>query len=192
MNLILRSRGTELNERLREYATEKLTRVQRFFDRIIKMEVELLAEPNPRVRDDHRVEVTVKTPRDTLRAHGAAGDFFTAIDQAADRLEVQVKRFKGRLMDRGGRNDHRNDMPPVEDLADLEPIAGAEATAEAEAPEIVSVPQQIAKPMTPEEAVLELESRSLGFLLFTDARTMRAGVVYRRSDGTYGLIEHRT
>lgn len=97
VNLILSGRGVKLDDRLRRYATGKLSKVERFFDRIIKMEVELRSERNPRVRDPHRVEVTVKTPRETLRAHGEGLDHFAAIDVAADRLEVQVKRFKARL-----------------------------------------------------------------------------------------------
>lgn len=180
MNLILSGRGVDLNERLREYATSKLTRVERFFDRIIKMEVELSSERNPRVRDGHRVDVTVKTPRDTLRAHGAGGDHFAAIDQAADRLEVQVKKFKARLRDRS----HRT---PTNEVDDTEATGASDQD-----PVIVRVAQPPRKPMGAEEAVLELESRGLEFLLFTDAETLAPAVVYRRTDGGYGVIEHRT
>lgn len=179
MNLILKGRGVELNDRLREYATEKLTRAQKFFERIIKMEVELSQERNPRVKGRHRVEVTVKTPRETLRAHGEGGDYFTAIDQAADRLEKQVKKFKERLSDRNHRAEPSLEEPPT---FEVEETDGG--------PRIVRSRQQLAKPMTPEEAVFELEARGLQFLLFTDADTMGAGVVFRRLDGSFGLIHH--
>ncbi len=180
MNLILSGRGVELDESLREYATEKLTRVQRLFDRIIKMEVHLDHEKNPRVKDPNRVEVTVKTSTQTLRVHGEGLDHFAAIDVATDRLEAQLRKVKGRLEARNGKGSaaRGTTVVPVEDDDD----AG---------PRFIRRQQQLAKPLTAEEASLELESRNLAFLLFTDAETMRASVIYRLDDGGYGLIEHQ-
>ena len=177
MNLILSGRGVDLDDSLRKYATEKLTRVQRLFDRIIKMEVHLDHERNPRVKDPDRVEVTVKTATQTLRVHGEGLDHFAAIDMAADRLEAQLRRVKGRLVDR----HHGNGQHP-------EPLEVAEPD-EAET-EFVRRPMQFAKPLTPDEARLELDTRNLDFLLFTNAETMRATVIHRLDRGGYGLIEH--
>lgn len=185
VNLILRTRGTDLNDRLREYAQDKLGRVDRIFGRIIKMEVELACEPNPRVKDGHRVEVTVKAPGETLRAHGGGADFYAAIDQAADRLERQLRRLKGRLTDNHrGRNN--NNGPPLDT-----PETTVGEDLDGDEPAITRVESPVAKPMAPEEAILELEGRGMQFLLFTDSTTLGACVVYRRADGTYGLIEHR-
>lgn len=177
MNLRLSGRGLELDDRLRQYATDKLSRVERFFDRIIKMDVELRHERTARRTDRHRVEVTVKTPRETLRAHGEGVDHFAAIDVAADRLETQVKRKKSRMRDHA----HRNGQ--------IEPSSDEEAES---GPAIVRVRLPSPKPMTAEEAVVELDERGQSFLLFTDAETMRACVLYRRGDGTFGVIEHET
>ncbi|MEX0873816.1 MAG: ribosome-associated translation inhibitor RaiA [Actinomycetota bacterium] len=178
MNLILSGRGVDLDDRLREYATEKLTRVQKFFDRIIKMEVELRHERNPRVKDPDRVEIVVKTPGETLRVHGEGADHFAAIDVAADRLERRIKRFKNRLIQRA----HRNGK--------LEEAASFAVNEEADGgPELVRLSQQVVKPLTPDEAILELDTRGLEFLMFTNAESMRAAVLYRRDDG-FGLIEH--
>jgi putative sigma-54 modulation protein len=179
MNLILSGRGVDLDDSLRKYATEKLTRVQRLFDRIIKMEVHLDHERNPRVKDPDRVEVTVKTSTQTLRVHGEGIDHFAAIDVASDRLEAQLRRVKGRLVAR----HHENGQHP-------EPVTNDEPD-EAEF-EYVRRPMPLAKPLTPDEARLELDDRRLSFLLFTNAENMRATVIYRRDDGGYGLIEHRS
>ncbi len=177
MNLILSGRGVDLDESLREYATEKLTRVQRLHDRIIKMEVLLDHEKNPRVKDPNRVEVTVKTATQTLRVHGEGLDHFAAIDVATDRLEAQLRKVKGRLEARNHRNGER--------------AVAAAPQEEEDGPRFVRRTQQLAKPLTPEEASMELESRKLAFLLFTDAETMRATVIYKLDDGGYGLIEHQ-
>ncbi|HEX9855878.1 MAG TPA: ribosome-associated translation inhibitor RaiA [Acidimicrobiia bacterium] len=187
MNLILTGRGVDLNDRLRGYATDKLTRVERFFDRIIKMEVELSTERNPRVRNGHRVEVVVKTPKDTLHAHGAGGDHFAAIDQAAHRLETQVKKAKARLRNRGQRTNHEPNG-----RENPGPNSRAAPALDEDGPVIVRLGQPPGKPMAAEEAVLELDSRGLEFWLYTDAETMAPAVVYRRGDGTYGVIEHRS
>lgn len=177
MNLILSGRGVDLDERLREYATEKLARVEKFFDRIIKMEIELRHERNPRVRDPDRVEVVVKTPGETLRVHGEGTDHFAAIDMAADRLERRVKRFKNRLIQRArnGKVENKEVVPSDDD-------------AEPEVP-IVRFPQQVAKPLTPDDAIVELDAGGRDFMLFTNAETMRAALIYRRDDG-FGLIDY--
>jgi ribosome hibernation promoting factor len=179
VNLILSGRGVDLDEPLKRYATEKLTRVERFFDRIIKMEVELRHERNPRVKNPDRVEITVKTPGETLRVHGEGADHFAAIDKAVDRLETQIKRFKERLID-GHRNHHharQEAAPPLD--GDVE-----------DAVEILRYPPRVSKPLTPEEAALELDTRGIAFLLFTNAESMRAAVIFRRDDGGFGLTEH--
>ncbi len=178
MNLILSGRGVDLDDRLREYATEKLSRVEKFFDRIIKMEIELRHERNPRVRDPDRVEVVVKTPGETLRVHGEGIDHFAAIDVAADRLERRVKRFKNRLIQRARNGKVGNEVLATEDDDD----------SESEVP-IMRFSQQVAKPLTPDEAIVELDVRGLDFMLFTNAQTMRASLIYRRDDG-FGIIDH--
>ena len=183
VNLILSGRGVDLDDALRQYATEKLTRVERFFDRIIKMEVELRHERNPRVKDPDRCEIVVKTPKQTLRVHGEGLDHFAAIDVAADRLEMQVKKVKERLKDRQhhGSNNHRSApvAPPAEPIDETED----------EGPVIVRVSPPIDKPLTPDEARLELEERGMQFLVFIDAQSMLPSVLYRRPDGDYGLVQ---
>lgn len=174
MNLILSGRGVDLDDSLRRYATEKLTRVQRFFDRIIKMEVEL-TEERTRHGVEHRAEVTVATPGDILRAEGVGVDHFAAIDKVTDRLERQVKRFKNRLIQ--SHREPKHQVAPSDGELDDE-----------EGPVIVRRSAQLVKPMEPEEAMLELESRGLQFLLFTNAETMRPAVIYRRKTD-FGLIE---
>jgi putative sigma-54 modulation protein len=185
VNLILSGRGVDLDESLRSYATEKLTRVQRVFDRIIKMEVELRRERNPRVQDPDRVEVTVRTPIQTLRVHGEGIDHYAAIDVAAARLESQARKIKGRLL----RRNH--DKRPGPSWTQLEAPAAFEESPEADAsPRIERITQPATKPLAPEEACLELTTRGLQFLLYTDAESMRPAVVYRRNNGGFGLITH--
>lgn len=180
VKLILSGRGVDLDERLRSYATEKLARAERFFDRIIKMEVELRHERNRRVKSPDSVEITVKTPMQTLRVHGEGADHFAAIDIAADRLEMQMRKVKERLKDRHNHHNSPRTAAPRLDIDDDDE----------DGPVIVRVSPPVDKPLTPEEARLELEERGLAFLVFIDAETMRPAVLYGRPDGSYGLVEH--
>jgi putative sigma-54 modulation protein len=178
VKLILSGRGVELDEPLRTYATDKLTRVERFFDRIIKMEVELRHERSPRVPDS--VEITVKTPGDTLRIHGEGADHFAAIDVAVDKLEIQIKKFKDKRVDHHNHhNNHRSQLPA--EVADSDDDEDDQR--------IVRLRPQVNKPITPEEARLELDANKLAFLMFVNAESMQPAVIYRRDAGDYGLIE---
>jgi putative sigma-54 modulation protein len=152
--------------------------VQRLFDRIIRMEVELSEERN-RHGVEHRAQVTVLTPRETLRAHGEGADHFAAIDKVTDRVEMQLRRFKDRLTDRSHRGPKGAPPKPNDEAIDIE--------APDDSP-IVRVPPQVPKPLSPEEARIELESRGLAFLFFTNAESMQGAVIYRRKTG-FGLIE---
>ncbi len=183
MNLILSGRGVELDDALRDYATEMLSRAQRFFDRIIRMEVELLHERNPRVKDPDRVEITVKTPKETMRVHGEGLDHFAAIDVAADRLEAQVRKHKERLVARNHQRNHQHGPRLVS-------VPALEDDDEDEGPRIVPVTPLVDKPLMPEEARLELEDHNLLFLYFMNADTMRPAVIFKRDAGDYGLIEY--
>lgn len=178
VNLILSGRGVDLDDSLRSYATEKLSRSQRFFERpgrrIIKMEVELTQERN-RHGIEHRAEVIVTTPRETVRAHGEGPDHYAAIDKVSDRLERQLKRVKSRLL-----RKHRESRV-VE--ADVLPTDGGD-----EEPGFIRLPMQVSKPLTPDEAMIELEARDQAFLFFVDAESLRPVVLYKRRDG-FGLIE---
>jgi putative sigma-54 modulation protein len=180
VNLILKGHGVDLNDRLRDYATEKLTKAQRLFERIIRMDVVFSEERNPRVKLKHRVEVTVKTPGETLRAEGAGLDYFAAIDRAHGRLETQVRKFKGRLVARTQTKSGNHAPAPAP--------ARRRAAAKNGGPEIIRT-SQFAKPMSPEEAVVELGANGDEILVFRNRESREIAVVYRRPDGKFGLVE---
>jgi ribosomal subunit interface protein len=100
MQVTVKGKNTAVPDKLRARAERKLTKLERFDARILAMEVEFSQERNPRVTDPHRVEVTLTTKSGLLRAHANATDPATAVDQVVDRLERQVKKLKGRRVDR--------------------------------------------------------------------------------------------
>jgi putative sigma-54 modulation protein len=122
MQVTVKGKNTGVPEKLRARAERKLAKLQRFDDRILAMDVEFSEERNPRVADPHRVEVTLTTRSGLVRAHASATDPATAVDQVVDRLERQVKKRKGRRVDRTQHADGVKGIPtlppePLEEAA---------------------------------------------------------------------------
>jgi ribosomal subunit interface protein len=112
MQVTVKGKNTAVPEKLRVRAERKLTKLERFDARILAMDVEFSEERNPRVADPHRVEVTLTTKSGLLRAHANATDPAAAVDQVVHRLERQVKKLKGRQVDRTQHADAAKTMPP--------------------------------------------------------------------------------
>ena len=113
MQVTVKGKNTAVPEKLRARAERKLTKLERFDARILAMDVEFSEERNPRVADPHRVEVTLTTKSGLLRAHANAVDPAAAVDQVVDRLERQVKKLKGRRVDRTQHAEGVKAIPPL-------------------------------------------------------------------------------
>ena len=175
MQLAVKGRGVEVTDALRSYAEKRLGRLERQLPDP-EIELQLSAETNPSIRDSHVAEATVRTKGPVLRARESSHDMRASIDQLVDKLERQVKRYREK------RRRFRGAPPPEETVpADAIPMDGE--------PHIVKSKRFPVKPMSPEEAVLQLELVGHDFFVFQNADTMDVNVVYRRRDGSYGLIE---
>jgi putative sigma-54 modulation protein len=181
VDVTVSSRNVEITEALRAAAAEKIGRLERFLPGMDHAEVHFVEERNPRIADKDVCEVTIEGHGHHVRAKVAAGDPFSAIDLVADKLEHQLHRLKTKLVDRSHPR-HRagvngNGTRPVDDD---EVDTGTR---------IVRTKAFTMKPMTPEEAALQLELLGHGFYFFSNAETGRSAVVYRRSAGDVGLID---
>jgi putative sigma-54 modulation protein len=119
-----------------------------------------------------------------VRASAAAGDTFAAVDRVVDKLEHRIEKLKGKLAGRSHPRRHGS-----VDSANGQVDAGGDAEEDEGQLRIVRTKQFAIKPMTPEEAALQMELLSHDFFLFTNADTSAAAVVYRRKDGQIGLID---
>ena len=187
MDVLVKGRNIPVTEALQRYAAEKVERVARFFDEgrsDSRAEVELIHERNRAVSEPEVAEATLFINGSVLKASEATEDMYASIDRMSDKLGRQVKRYRGRQIDRWqGQLKNRPEAPNdaaqpfvVEDEEDLET-------------RIVRTKQFQMKPMSEEEAVLQLELLDHDFYVFTSADTGDINVVYRRRDGNYGLIE---
>lgn len=162
----------ESSSALRAYVVEKTEGLERFFDRIVSVDVVLSAEKERQTADFH----AHLTNKKIITAREESTDMYASIDKAIDRLRRQLVKFKDQLADVKGR------VPSVGD----DPGSGRKAERH-----IVRTETHFFKPMTPEEAALQLEAIEKGFLVFVDAETDQVAIIYHRRDGNYGLIEPR-
>jgi putative sigma-54 modulation protein len=187
VDITIQGRNVEVSDSLRATVDEKLSRLVRFLDGMERAEVRFLEERNPRIAEKEVCEVTMHGHGHVVRARATAGDTFAAVDRVVDKLEHRMEKLKGKLLGRSHPRRHGadNGTHPVGDLA----LSLAESDEDEGQPRIVRTKQFAIKPMTPEEAVLQMELLSHDFFLFTNADSGSAAVVYRRKDGHIGLID---
>ncbi|MEX2423646.1 MAG: ribosome-associated translation inhibitor RaiA [Acidimicrobiia bacterium] len=174
LDIRVHARGTDLDPDFRVLVEEKLQKAAKIFDHAGDVDVELTEEHNPRRTDDkYRLELTSLTGGRMLRIETAAPTPDAALDDAVDRFTRTLRRHKERLIDS---HRKRETAAPVEDPAPIDQ-------------EIVRLKQFVMKPMTMDEAVLQMELLGHDFFFFHHAATDKNSVLYRRNDGRLGLIE---
>lgn len=180
MNIIVKGRHMAVTQPIHDYAEEKIGRMSKIIDQdTMTVEVEVYHEKNPSIENNQIAEVTVWITRGpVIRAKEAATDMYAAIDLVSEKLETQFRKYKGKKDDR---HSPKAAVPPIPAGDILEP--------EIEEPAIVKTKSVELKPMTAEEAILQLELLGHDFFVFTSAETDAVSVLYRRNDGDYGLIE---
>ena len=176
MRLQVKGKNVEVSDSLKTYAQEKLGKLEKHLNDAARLELELAVEKNPSISANQIAEATIWTKGPVLRAREASGDMRASIDQLTEKLLRQVEHYRDRRTRRTTRN---NGIP----------AGGVPVTSEEVEPQIVKSKQFAVKPMTAEEAVLQLELVGHDFFVFQNADSGDVNVVYRRTDGGYGLIE---
>ena len=202
MEIVVKCRHMDVSDRFRSHVEEKLTRLEKHDHRIIRVEVEVDKERNPRQQDRAvRVELTAFSRGPVVRAEAAAEDKMAALDVAMDKMVAQMRRAADR------RRVHRGRRTPVsvgQALAGIapEPNTGTDVSQEAEGgqrrigpitvmgdgPLVVREKTHSAEPMTLDQALYEMELVGHDFFLFVDKESERPSVVYRRHGYDYGVI----
>ena len=178
MNINIRGDKVNITESIKTYVEEKLARLNKYF----KDASTITAYVVVKLRNGKEIiEVTIPTDKYTLRAEVRENDLYAAIDGVIDVLDRQIRKNKTKL------TRHRTESSPIlfhyEDEKDEEE--------EKETGEIVREKVIETKPMSPEEAVLQMELLGHDFYLFKNANDDCISLVYKRKDGNYGLLNSR-
>lgn len=178
----VRGENIEVTQALRDYVEKRLKKLEKYFE----LDQDVIAHVNLKVYRDHsaKVEVTIPLPYLVLRAEETTDDMYRSIDFVSEKLERQIRKYKTRV-------NRKSREKGVTEFFVPEAPEAAEAPEEEEAPmfKIVRNKRVNLKPMDPEEAILQMDMLEHDFFVFQDAETNGTSVVYRRNDGSYGLIE---
>jgi len=170
-SITITGRHVEITEALRDHVTEKLAHACKLLDKITSTHVTISVEKNR-----HSVEVVLHAHGATLHAKEETHDMYSSIDQAVEKIETQAKRLKDKIKDR----KHTAEVPDVaEDEDEVEPPPAQVFVAETFAP----------KPLSVTEAVETLQSGPDQFIVFHNAKNGLVNVLYKRGDGSFGLVQ---
>ena len=197
MDVVVKGRHCTVSDQFRAFVDEKITRLEKFDDRVIRVEVEVSAERNKRQHDQAaRVEITLRTKGPVVRAEAAAEDKAAAFDVALDRLVAQLRRAADRKRVHHGQRTPQSlkngvdvgepEVAAVEETNGSHTVAGMEV--QGDGPLVVREKSHAAVPMTLDQALMEMELVGHDFYLYIDSDHNTASVVYRRHAYDYGVI----
>jgi putative sigma-54 modulation protein len=201
MKIQIRGRNVAVTDALQTYAEEKMFRVhrllqERHIDEVSRVELELIVEKNHSIANPNVAEATIFTRGPVIRAKESSTDMYTAINLVSDKLLRRVKKYHDKVYRKSTRHETLAEvMSPAPEVEPAVVVpAAADGLAEAAHVEsgngrVVKTKRFALKPMTVDEATLQLELVGHDFFVFTNAETSATNVVYRRRDGHYGLIE---
>ena len=162
------------SEPLKTYVTEKLDRFDRLLDNPAEASVVLSVE-----KFRHIAEISISGDRLNINGREEINDMYSAIDMTLDKLEKQIKKSKQKIRER-----RVGSKASIKDISERE----MEAPGEDGGPQVM-IRNIDYKPMDVDEAIMQMDLLTDNFLVFTNARTDRVNVLYRRKDGHYGLIQ---
>jgi ribosomal subunit interface protein len=194
MEIVVHGRNVVVPDHYRQHVAEKLARLERYDHKIIRTDVELHHERNPRQNGScQHIEITCRTRGPVVRSEACAEDFYKALDLAADRLERRFRQAADRRRVHHGRRTPKSIAALAPDPAMLDATSSVDVDQagedEAEGPgRVVRTKEHPAKPMTVDQALFEMELVGHDFFLFSDVDSGRPSVIYRRHAYDYGLI----
>jgi putative sigma-54 modulation protein len=180
MEVVIKGRNVEVNDRLRGYVERKVSRLARYLPTIDEARMELTVHRTRSAQDRQVAQLTVRDRGTILRAEERSSDLSASIDTVLDKMYRQVMRYKGKRY--RGRPQARPMEEPLEEAEDMEFFA------EEPPPHIVRTKRFPTPPMDEEEAIEQMELLGHDFFVFLNAESGEINVLYRRRDGDYGLI----
>lgn len=179
MKLTTTSRHFEANPELLEFVEQRMRKLKRFWDNILHVDVVMSVE-----KFRHIAEVNVHVNGHSFSAKEESDNMRTAVDLAAKDLARQMKRFKGKLVTNAHHRGRRSTLS-----AKMEKVIGSSSVGSVSGLEVVEEVPHDVRDFSVEEAIVFMEDNERNFLLFNNRELGRLNIVYRRSDGNYGLLE---
>jgi putative sigma-54 modulation protein len=175
MKIRIVGKNIEVTEALRSIIEKKVSKLEKYFAENVNATATLSVQ-----RNLQKIEVLIPFNNVVLRAEEKDNDMYAAIDLVIDKLEGQIRKQKTKLQKRNYENSLRI------------PVSSSyEEDLTSEEPQIVKTKRFAMKPMSDEEAVLQMELLDHDFFVYKNSHTNQVNVLYKRKDGNYGLIEQQ-
>ncbi len=168
MNIIINCRQMDLTKNLKDYAEEKIGKFKKYLVNITEASVTLSVE-----KYRHKAEVLLKVNGSLIQAESITGEMYSSIDEVVEKLARQVKKFKEKTISQ--RKNKSKSVAPPESKVTI--------------PSIIKNKSYDIKPMSIEEAAMQMDLLDKNFFVFTNASSGNINVLYKRNDGNFGLIE---
>ena len=172
MEIIIRGEKVKVTGAMKEYIEEKLKRLDKYLENSSNVRANVLVKVH---KDAQKVEVTIPLKSFILRSEEYQDDFYAAVDKTIDKLERQIRKNKTRLTSKKVNNNKEFALQEIKE--------------EKSESKIVRRKSVEVKPMSEEEAILQMELLGHQFYIFKDAETLKPTLVYKRKEGNYGVIE---
>ncbi len=178
MQITVTFKNLDPSDHLKSYVQNKLNKLDKLLDNPAEASVVLSVE---KIR--HIAEIKITGDRLSINCREKTGDMYSSIDMALDKLEKQIKKNKQKIRNhrQGSRSEYKERPPLQEEISSLPPAGDT-------GPQI-RIQNIDFKPMDVDEASMQMELVSDNFIVFTNSRTNRVNVLYRRKDGDLGLIQ---
>lgn len=177
MEINVTFRHMESSDTLRNYAIEKVKKLTKYVDNITEANIVLSLE-----KHRHIAEVTLSANRIIINGREETTEMHSAIDLVIEKLERQIKKYKDKI------RNHKPNLNQQELLARMN-VLSSESLEKNEEPRVIKTSKIPIKPMSIDEAVMQMELLDYNFFIFSNANNQKVSVIYRRKDGDYGLIE---
>lgn len=175
MNITLRGDKLKITDAMQDYANEKLERLNKYLDDSDNVNANLVVKVQ---NYKQKVEVTIPLKNFILRAEEVQDDFYSAVDTVVDKIERQIRKNKTKLQSKKIKDSKEIIFDYIEDYK------------EEENEEVIVKRKKIeVKPMSEEEAIIQMELLGHQFYLFKEAESLKPALIYKRNDGHYGIIE---
>jgi len=181
MNLEIVGRHVEITPAVRDFALDKLRKLEKLLDGPLEVHLVLLVEKHRQM-----AEIQVKSRTAVLSGAEETGDLFASISEVVDKIERQALKQKEKITGRRRREGTRASDAAAALSSEVEVL---EEESPARPMRIIPSERYRLKPLSPEDAVMELEGTGEDILVFRDSESYRVNVVYRRRDGHFGLVD---
>jgi putative sigma-54 modulation protein len=178
MQIVITGRHIEITAPIKEYIKKKMLRLEKYFNHILEVHVILTTEKHRQI-----VEVNIDANGLKIASQEQTTDIYASLDNVVDKLERKLNRYKERI------TKHRKKSRGMKEIGFVYSfIEPEEFEQEKREPQIIKSSRLAAKPMSIDEAAMQLDLTSQTFLVFLNDKSNEINVIYRRKDGNFGLI----